>query len=448
MRCDILAANVRNTQQRETTKMMPVLQVALDFTETARALLCAGEVVAGGVEWLEAGTPLIKSEGLECVRALRRKFPKATIVADLKTMDAGRAEMEMAAKAGADVATVMASASDATIEECVEAGMNYGIRVAVDLLNVPDPVERAGQVSKLGPSHLGVHVPIDDQMRGKISYDILRRVVDASDVPVAIAGGINSETAVDAIEAGAEILIVGGAIIKSKDPKSAAEGLLEAVRTGTPVATKLFKRASDDNVLDVFKRVSTANICDGNHRMPSMPSLRPLVDGLNMVGPAVTVRTMAGDWAKPVEAIDIAEPGDVIVVESHERQAIWGELATHSAKVKGLAGIVIDGAVRDVADIRKLGVPVFARAVQPTAGEPKGLGEINAPIRIDGVKICQGDWIVGDDDGVVAVPRRKATEIANRAMDCLERENRIREEIEAGKSSLAKVVDLLRWEKQ
>ena len=428
--------------------MEPVLQLALDFVNLEQALRAAREAYAGGVRWLEAGTPLIKSEGLDAVRALRKEFPQATIVADLKTMDAGRGEMEMAAKAGADIATVMAAACDSTIEECIEAGRNYGIRVAVDFLNIPNVVERARQVAALHPGHVGVHVPIDDQMRGKASFDTLRQVLDVVDCPVAIAGGINSETIVDALQAGASIFIVGGAITKAKDAQQATRQLRQALETRTKIETKLYKRVSDENVRDILMEVSTANICDGNHRMPSLANLRPIRDGLKMVGPAVTVRTMPGDWSKPVQAIDAANPGDVIVIQTDGTQAVWGELATHSAKIKGLAGVVIDGAVRDVADIRKLDFPVFARAIQPTAGEPKGFGEINAPIRVGGVKICPGDWIVGDDDGVVSIPRHKLAEIANRAMDCLEKENRIRQEIEAGRSSLSKVMDILRWEKQ
>jgi 3-hexulose-6-phosphate synthase/6-phospho-3-hexuloisomerase len=420
----------------------------LDFTETARALRCAQEAIAGGIDWLEAGTPLIKSEGLDSVRALRKAFPKATIVADLKTMDAGRSEMEMAAKAGADIATVMAAASDATIEECIEAGRNYGIRVAVDLLNIAEPVERAKRVASLGPSHIGVHVPIDDQMRGKASFETLRRVAQAVDLPVAIAGGINSETCVDALDAGAQILILGGAVIKSQDAKAAVEEIRRAVQTHAKIETKLYKRVTEKDVRELLLRVSTANICDAHHRMPCLPNLGPISDGLKLVGPAVTVRTIPGDWAKPVEAIDLANPGDVIVIQTDGTEAVWGELATHSAKIKGVAGVVIDGGVRDVAEIRRMGLPVFARTIQPTAGDPKGFGEVNAPIRIGGIRICPGDWIVGDDDGVVAIPRLKAVEIANRAMDCLEKENRIRQEIEAGRSSLAKVTDLLRWEKQ
>ena len=121
------------------------LQLALDFVDLHRALKAAQEGVAGGVDWLEVGTPLLKAEGLGAVRAIRARFPKLPLVCDAKTMDAGRLELEAAAKAGATVGTVLGVASDSTIEECVEAGRNYGIAVLVDLLGHPEagPAARA-----------------------------------------------------------------------------------------------------------------------------------------------------------------------------------------------------------------------------------------------------------------------------------------------------------------
>src|SRR3989304_5642011 len=97
---------------REIVK--PVLQLALDFVDLDRALKVAHEAVEGGVDWVEAGTPLIKSEGVDAVRALRREFPDRTIVADMKIMDAGRMEVEAAAKAGANIVDVLGAAPDAT----------------------------------------------------------------------------------------------------------------------------------------------------------------------------------------------------------------------------------------------------------------------------------------------------------------------------------------------
>src|SRR5947199_1952089 len=106
--------------------MEPVLQVALDHMHLKRALLAAKEAVEGGADWLEPGTPLVKSEGMEVVRQLKKSFPGKTIVADLKTMDTGACEVEIAAKAGADVITVIGATDHAAIVEAVRAARRYG----------------------------------------------------------------------------------------------------------------------------------------------------------------------------------------------------------------------------------------------------------------------------------------------------------------------------------
>ncbi|MFH1612389.1 MAG: bifunctional hexulose-6-phosphate synthase/ribonuclease regulator, partial [bacterium] len=162
----------------------------------------------------------------------------------------------------------------------------------------------------------------------------------------------------------------------------------------------------------------------------------------------LTVRTNSGDWAKPVEAIDMAEPGTVIIIDANGiGPAVWGELATYSAIQKKIAGVVINGAIRDILEIKHLKFPAFVKKIQLNAGEPKGFGEIGIPIKISGITIYSGDWVVGDDDGVIVIPQQKVVEIANRAMDILERENKIKREIQEGKT-LSEIVELLKWEKK
>lgn len=424
------------------------LQLALDFVDLHRALLVAEKAVPAGVDWVEAGTPLIKSEGLDAVRELKRRFPDKIIVADMKVMDAGRIEVEAAAKAGAHLIDVLAAASDATILECVQAGKNYGAKIVVDLIAVPDPVTRARQVEALGVDYITVHVPIDEQMRAKDPFAILKAVSEAVSVPVGVAGGINSETAAQAVAHGAAYVIVGGAITKAKDPEAATRDLRKALDEGAVIPTDLFKRAGEAEILRVLSLVSAANLSDALHRAGVLEGIRPLFPGIRLVGRALTVRTYPGDWAKPVEAIDAAQPGEVLVIDAGGvGPAIWGELATHSALHKGVAGIVVDGAIRDAGDIMRLQFPVFTRLIMPNAGEPRGFGEIGVPIRIGATRVETGDYLVGDDDGVTVLPQRLAVEYANRAMDVLEKENRIREEIKEGRT-LAQVTDLLRWEKK
>jgi 3-hexulose-6-phosphate synthase/6-phospho-3-hexuloisomerase len=428
--------------------MKPILQVALDFVQMDRALKLAAEAVAGGADWLEAGTPLIKSVGLDCVRELRRQFPHHTIVADMKTMDIGRIEVESAAKAGADVVDVLAVASDSTIEECVRSAAHYGSRIMVDLVEARGIPERARRVEEIGADYLAFHISIDEQMQGTIRFSAVRELVEQVSIPVAVAGGIHSENACEAMEAGASILIVGGAITKSGNAHKAAEAIKTAMERKTSVSTNgLFKRVSNENVRDALRRVSTANVSDAMHRQCPLKEIRSVTSTGRMVGRAFTVRTYPGDWAKPVEAIDLAQEGDVIVVDAGGvGPAVWGELASQSARQKGLAGAVIDGAIRDVDEIRRVNFPAFAKIITPAAGEPKGFGEIGVPVDIGGQRVFPRDWVIGDEDGVMIIPWKNAAGLANRAMDILERENRIRKEIQDG-STLGRLTELLKWEK-
>ena len=428
--------------------MKVILQVALDLINLHRALAIAKAAWNGGADWIEAGTPLIKSEGMNVIRELREIFPKTTIVADLKTADTGAIETEIAAKAGADIVSILGIADDTTIKEAVRSGRKYGCKIMVDLLGVEDPIKRSIDIEKLGVDYLCIHVGIDEQMVGKNPLDLLTSIVKNVDIPVAVAGGLNSETVVDMVNAGASIIIVGGAITKAKDVKRATEDIKKAILEKTKVETTLFKKYMYEEIKKAFSMVSTPNISDAMHKHGAMQGIKPIKSGFHMVGRALTVKTIDGDWAKPVEAVDKAEPGWIIVIDVNGgKTAVWGELATWSAKIKGLTGVVIDGAVRDLDDLLKMDFPIFSRHISSNAGEPKGFGEIGAEIICGDQIVHTGDWIIGDDSGVVVVPQEIAQEIANRSLDVKEHENRIREEIKNG-GSLGSVLKLKKWEKK
>ncbi len=427
---------------------MPTLQVALDLMQLNRAIVIAREAVEGGADWIEAGTPLIKSEGAEAVRVLRREFPGKKIIADTKTMDTGSFEVEIMAKAGADIVTVLGLADDGTIEEAVMAGRKYGAAIMVDLINVPDRVARAKEVEKLGVTMVCMHMGIDTQMRGEEPpIDVLRRIVAETNIPVAVAGGITAENAGLYAEAGASDIIVGGAIIKTGDIRKAASNVKASIE-GADVDTDIARKYTEEDLFEAFGRVSTCNISDAFHKQGVMQGLLPqsLRHKQKMVGRALTVQTTNGDWAKPVEAIDLAKKGDILVIDvGGAPVAVWGELATHSAMIMGVNGIIIDGAIRDIDDIRDMGFPAFSRTVAPCAGEPKGYGGIGIEVVVGGQRVRTGDWIVGDESGIVVIPKESAVEVANRALDVHERENRTREEIIRG-STLSKVNELSKWE--
>jgi 3-hexulose-6-phosphate synthase/6-phospho-3-hexuloisomerase len=428
--------------------MKPVLQVALDLVHGERALPIASDAVKGGADWIEAGTPLIKSEGMEIVRRLKKAFPTHTIVADMKTIDVGGAEVEIAAKSGADVVVILGVSSDPTISEAILSARQYGSKIMVDLFNVRDKEARAKEVEGMGADYVCVHVGVDEQMVGGTPLSELKGLAKAVSIPIAAAGGINSETAPDVVRAGASIVIVGGAIIKAKDVAKAAKDVKRAITSGKKVETEHFKKYGEKELFEAFMKVSSPNVADAQHKKGAMKGIHPRIShGVKMVGRALTVHTVNGDWAKPVEAIDRAKPGDVIVVDACGGEiAVWGELASWSCKTKGVAGVVIDGAARDIDSIIDMGFPCFSRHIASNAGEPKGYGGIGQEIVCGGVPVRSGDWIVGDESGVVVVPQEHAVEVANRSIDVMERENRVREEIKKG-GTLSSVMKLEKWEK-
>jgi 3-hexulose-6-phosphate synthase/6-phospho-3-hexuloisomerase len=424
-----------------------VLQVALDILELKRALQIAQESMDGGADWIEVGTPLIKSEGMQAIRSMRDRFPDSIIVADMKVADTGTLEVEMAAKAGANIVCILAEADDSVIAESVRAARLYGIRIMADLINVRDPLKRAPELEAIGVDIICAHTGIDQQMTGKNSIDLLSSLSGLIHIPLAVAGGISAATAGDAVKCGADIVIVGGWIVRSAEVSQNTRKI--RAEMDDPLVRTKEKKSPDEEIRSLLLQVSAPNITDAMHRKGAMSGIFSICGNVKMVGKAVTVQTVAGDWAKPVEAIDIAGKNEVIVINNDGATHIapWGELATLSCLKKGISGVVIDGAVRDVDDIRAMKFPIFAKAIVPNAGEPKGFGEINAEIQCCGQSVCPGDWIVGDESGVVVIPSVRAYEIARRALEVRKNEERIREEIRRG-STLSQVSELIKWEKK
>lgn len=411
-----------------------------------RAVEIAKEAITGGADWIEIGTPLIKSEGMDAIRTMRKAFPDRTILADMKTVDTGAIEVEMAAKAGADVVIVLGSADDSTLLDALRSAHKYGVRLMADLISAPDPVKRVIELEALGVDYVNVHIGIDQQMMGKDPISLLREISQRVNVQLAVAGGLDASSAVQAVKAGAKVVIVGGNITHSDNVTEAARKIRQSV--DSPDAVEIRNVSTiDQEIREILKEVSTSNISDAMHRKGAMKGIHPLVRG-KMVGTAVTVQTFPGDWAKPVEAIDIAKEGDVLVIYNENKDiACWGGLATWSSLNKGIAGVVIEGAVRDIDEVENLGLPIYTSNTVPNAGDPKGFGEINAEITCGGQTVKPGDYIVGDESGVVVIPAERAYELARRAKEVYKTEKRLFDEIKRG-GTLSEIMNLKKWEKR
>ncbi|WP_296975553.1 RraA family protein [Thermobacillus sp. ZCTH02-B1] len=194
-------------------------------------------------------------------------------------------------------------------------------------------------------------------------------------------------------------------------------------------------RRPDPSLVKQFRKIATPLISDNMNRMHAIScELRPFHGGGRMAGTALTVKTRPGDNLMVHKAIDLAEPGDVIVVDAggEMTHAIIGEIMVRLAVKKGLAGFVIDGCVRDTEAIREGDFPVFARGATHRGPYKDGPGEINVPVSVGGMVVHPGDIIVGDGDGLAVVPADIAQEILDLALAQKKREEAMFAAIEDG----------------
>jgi 4-hydroxy-4-methyl-2-oxoglutarate aldolase len=164
------------------------------------------------------------------------------------------------------------------------------------------------------------------------------------------------------------------------------------------------------------------------------PGIRPIQDGARVAGSAVTVSCAPGDNIMIHAAVEVIEPGDVLVVAttSPSTHGMFGELLATSVIARGCAGVVVDAGVRDISDLRRLGLPVWSRAVHASGTVKATPGSVNVRIVCGGATVGPGDVVVADDDGVVVVERDRATQVLEAARVRLKREAEVRARLAAG----------------
>jgi RraA family protein len=200
-------------------------------------------------------------------------------------------------------------------------------------------------------------------------------------------------------------------------------------------------------VLNHFHDIPTAALSDAQSGLTTMhPAIANRTPGLKLMGPAFTVQCLVGSIITVHRALHESQPGDVLVVDGlgDHSGALFGELMARDAQFNRLAGIVVDGAVRDVAGLQTLGFPAFSRWVTPRVGTNRRLGSVGVQISCGNVPVRPGDWIIGDDDGVVVVPQEDIDRIAQAGVSIEEKERDIAARIDRGQ----RIADILSFREQ
>jgi 3-hexulose-6-phosphate synthase len=214
--------------------MNTTVQLSLDFIYLEEALETAALAIRAGVDWLEIGTPLVIAEGTRGIRELRSRYPDVPLVADLKMMDGGYGETQLAAKAGANMAVVMGQAHPESIEMAVKAGHDFGIKIMGDNMAMPDPIDGAKRLEDLGCDYIVHHVGYDMRtlrrergLPAPTPLDQLREIVRAVSVPVQAVGGLTLEQAVETPKYGAPMVVIGAPLVVKEHAFRTASGDLE-----------------------------------------------------------------------------------------------------------------------------------------------------------------------------------------------------------------------------
>lgn len=189
--------------------------------------------------------------------------------------------------------------------------------------------------------------------------------------------------------------------------------------------------------IDAFKEITAATAHEAFGRRGAVDSaIKPIYPGLRVLGSALTVKTPAGDNLTIHAALQLAKPGDVLVIDAgdYTEQGSFGDVMATAALSQGIAGLVTNGGVRDAERIRKLGFPIFSRSISIKGTVKETFGEVNHPISFGGVTIHPGDLIIGDDDGIVAIPRDEIDDVLQASRSRDEKEVKLRAQIQQGKT--------------
>ncbi|WP_372367454.1 orotidine 5'-phosphate decarboxylase / HUMPS family protein [Candidatus Uabimicrobium sp. HlEnr_7] len=381
--------------------MKPKLSVSLEFLHLENAIFCAEQSVSAGVDIIEIGSTLLKSTGLTSIKVLRERFPEVTLVADMKVQSNVESEIKAVADAGANSVTISGNVSPQIWQQSLEVAKEHSVNVILDFRDVVHPRR-----------HINKNIPdgFDTIMLSlqQPSFALLQKTTSILTTPIGVQGVEEEDDIVEAISLGASVIGIRFSDAKEKSIQEAVKSILKILSNAKRTFPKDPVSLHEEQLLQLLEQVSPSDFCEVSDKPCFLESVYPVQKYTKIAGKAATLKVWPGAELAVLDFLMKMESHCILVIDAGGRgSAVWGQMATEIAIKKELVGVVVYGSIKDVNKIREKGLPCYTSSITPiiTKNQDSSFSG-NCPLKIGEVFIKPGDWLIGDDTGVISISQQ------------------------------------------
>ncbi|NUM35415.1 MAG: hypothetical protein HUU50_12770 [Candidatus Brocadiae bacterium] len=404
------------------------LFVSLDFLHLENALFYAEQSIAGGIDFLEIGSLLLKNTGFNSVRIFKERFPSLKIVCDLKILQPQILEIEAASKSQIFAITISGAISEQNYQICLDMAQKNSLKAYLDFRGcAPCVVQNA---LSLIPRADAVIIDFFPQNQ---SISLFQQISSMTDTPIFLQPSSLDENTLKGPLGFASMLVVPiqeSTSSISKEIISKAKNILNKIESQGEVSQKEY---NEQTLREKLRKISTVHICEVYRKPIFLEKVYPLHRFTKILGRAYTLRVWPGEQKQVIQYLMEIPEQSILVVDAGGTQgnAVWSCLATEIAMKRKLSGAVVYGSISDVPYIRQKGFPCYAAALTAIPGQEENTASYNIPLTLGNVTIQPGDWMIGDDNGIVCIPSMQAFAIVDNAFELAKSRESILEELAA-----------------
>lgn len=402
------------------------LYIGLDFLHLENALFYAEQCIAGGIEYLEIGSLLLKNTGFNSVRIFKERFPSIKMVCDLKIIQPQSLEIESIARAQVFAVTISGAISEKNFQSCLSMIKQNSLKAYLDFRGCAlSVIQNAMPLISQADAIIVDFIPR--------SHAIFQQIASMTDTPLFIHSFSLEENDIKNISNLASTLVVSieeGTGLSAKETISKLKSTLSKTETQAEISQKEY---NEETLRDKIRQISTVHICEVYRKPVFLEKVYPLHRFTKIVGRAYTLRVWPGEQKQVVKYLLEIPEKSILVVDAggFQGNAVWSYLATEIAIKRKISGAVVYGSVSDVPHLRQKGFPCYASYLTAIPGQEEGTFSCNIPLTLGNVSINPGDWMIGDDNGIVCIPALQAFSIVDNAFELARSREPILEELAA-----------------